>query len=167
MSVFKWLTPEGRIYQAMRRLVLLPWLLIILGIVQIIVWSLDRTPPFQVLSYTTEPAKAGGTVLLYADVWRDTTRNCSLEFSSYIYDSIGTRWDYEGVQLVTAEGMTALEAKTPGKLFRKMRIPENMAAGPASIQTYMSYRCNPLQDLVRPIQVSTEFLFEVLPPISK
>jgi hypothetical protein len=163
MSVFKWLTPEGRIYQAMRKLVLLPWLVIILAIGQITVWAMDRKPPFALLSAEVNSPRPGEQLMMSAKVRRDLHRDCSVVFSRYLFDSIGVRYDLSGQQVMGPDAIRNMNALAPGELNLIVRIPETFRPGPAVFSTVLEYRCNPLQDLVRPIHVQMHVVFEVRP----
>jgi len=59
--------------------------------------------------------------------------------------------------------IAAVDRKTPGRMVRNMPLPAGVAVGPAALVSSMAYECNLLQELVRPIPVQVEFLFEVLP----
>ena len=143
---------------------LIVFLVVVSTAVQVVVWSFDRDLPFIVTGYTATPTRAGGVLHLEAAVIRDASRECSVELGSHFYDSDGTRFSAgDAGTFVSAEGIRAIEAKTPGKLIRKLRLPDDIAPGPAALISTMHDRCNPLQDLVRPIQVQTDFRFEVLP----
>ena len=163
-ALTKVIYPESRVY---RFLVVWRWLpAAVLASVAVVVFlmALDRTPPFEVLRYTTVPAKPGGVALIYAEVRRDLHRNCSVELSSHLFDSSGARWEYGGAQMTTPQGIRDIDAAAPGRLERKVALPHEIAPGPASVKSSMIYRCNMLQDVLRPIYVQTEFKFEVLPP---
>ena len=163
MSVFKWLTPEGRIYQAMRKLVLLPWLLIVLALAQTVAWSLDRKPPFALLSAEVNTPRPGERLIMAAKVRRDIHRDCSVVFSRYLFDSIGVRYDLSGQQVMGPDAIRNMNALAPGELNLIVPIPETFRPGVAVFSTVLEYRCNPLQDLVRPIHVQMHVPFEVLP----
>jgi hypothetical protein len=137
--------------------------ILVVSVGQLAWWAMDRDPPFQVLSYRVWPVRAGGVLWIDADVRRDLARDCHVELSSSIVDSIGVRWDLGTTQSVSPEGIRELDAKSPGKLMRKMQLPPGMTPGPASVLSSMIYRCNPLHDVARPISVQTRFDFEVLP----
>jgi hypothetical protein len=137
--------------------------ILVVSVGQLAWWAMDRDPPFQVLSYRVWPVRAGGVLWIDADVRRDLARDCRVELSSSIVDSIGVRWDLGTTQSVSPEGIRDLDAKSPGKLMRKMQLPPGMTPGPASVLSSMIYRCNPLHEVARPISVQTRFDFEVLP----
>ena len=162
MSAFKWLTPEGRIYQAMRKLVLLPWLVIVLSLGQVAVWATDRYPPFALISATSNTPMPGGQLMVQAKVRRDLERDCSVMFSRYMFDSVGVRYDMTGPQMMSAEAIRAMDALAPGELNLIVRVPETFRPGRAVFTTVLEYRCNPLQDLLRPIYVRMDIPFEVI-----
>lgn len=140
------------------------WVIVLtVSLGQVIWWAFDRTPPFSVVDYTTTPSKAGGVVVIDANVRRDLDRDCFVEMSTRVFDSTGMRWGLGMTQPVTPDGIRELAAKAPGKLLRKIQLPHGMQPGPASIMSSMTYRCNPLHDIFRPITVETKFDFEVLP----
>ena len=140
------------------------WVLILgVSICQIIIWSVDRSPPFRVDAVRVTDAKQGGLVHIDAEVFRDVRRECGVTLSSHIYDSTGARFVLDGSTVISSSGIAALERKSPGKLRRTVQLPAGVAVGPASIVSSMNYTCNALQEIFRPIQVQTEFQFEVLP----
>lgn len=155
--------PESRLWAWMHRWRIVPVLLILFLIGQLALWALDREPPFKLLNYTTHPARAGGVLAIDASVSRDLDRGCYVELSSSIVDAIGVRWDFGATQSVSPNGIRDIDALSPGKLLRKIQLPTGISPGPASVLSSMTYRCNPLHDLIRPISVQTRFEFEVLP----
>ena len=163
MSAFNWLTPDGSIYQFMRRLVLLPWLVIVLLSAQILVWMADRHPPFEMLSATVNAPRPGEILRLDARVRRDLGRDCAVEFSRYLFDRYSTRYEGAGPQLMTAQGIRDMDAGYPGGLRVNMLVPVGFPPGPARMVTLLQYRCNPLQDIMRPIEVVMTVPFEVMP----
>ena len=142
------------------------WLWIILLVVsvgQIILWSIDREPPFRVDSVRVTNAQPGGLIHIDAEVFRDVRRECGVTVSTHLYDSTGARFTIDSTAIISSAGIAAMERKTPGKLLRTIQLPAGVAVGPASMVSSMAYTCNPLQEVLRPIQVQTEFQFEVLP----
>ena len=137
--------------------------LLAVSAVQIALWAMDYDPPFKVISYVTEPVRVGGVLSIRAEVERDLDRDCYVELSSGIYDSTGARWDMGTTQIISPEALRELDARSPGKLVRKIQLPNNMAPGPAIVLSNMLYRCNPFHNLIRPISVGTRFDFIVLP----
>ena len=163
MSAFSWLTPDGRIYQAMRKLVLLPWLVISLALVQVSVWAMDRSPPFALLSFKVNSPQPGQLLTVEAKVRRDLDRECSVYFSRYLFDSIGVRYDLTGPQMMSPSAIRQMDSLAPGELNLILPVPTTFRPGPAVFSTVLEYRCNPLQDLIRPIYVQMHIAFEVMP----
>ena len=138
-------------------------ILLVVSIGQIIWWSVDRDPPSRVDAVRVTNARQGGLVHIDAEVYRDVRRECGVTLSSHIYDSTGARFVLDGSTVISSSGIAAMERKTPGKLLMTIQLPAGVAVGPASMVSSMAYTCNPLQELLRPIHVQTEFTFEVLP----
>ena len=138
-------------------------ILLVLSVAQVVWWAIDRSPPFRVDAVRVTNAQQGGLVHIDAEVFRDMRRECGVTVSTHLYDSTGARFTIDATQIISSAGVAAIERKTPGKLRRTLQIPMGAAPGPASLVSSMSYACNPLQELLRPIHVQTEFAFEVLP----
>ena len=138
--------------------------LLIVSVGQIILWSIDREPPFRVDSVRVTNAQPGGLIHIDAEVFRDFRRECGVTVSTHLYDSTGARFTIDATSIISSAGIAALERKTPGKLRMTIQLPAGVAVGPASMVSSMAYTCNPLQEMMRPIHVQTEFQFEVLPP---
>ena len=138
-------------------------ILLLVSVGQVIWWSLDREPPFKVKEVRVTNSAPGGVVHVDAEVFRDMSRECGVTLSSHLYDSTGTRFVIDATTSISSAGIAALERKSPGKLRRTIQLPDGVAVGPASIVSSMTYTCNALQEVLRPIQVQTDFQFEVLP----
>lgn len=138
-------------------------ILLIVSVGQVIWWALDRLPPFRVDAVRVTNAPRGGLVHIDAEVFRDVRRECGVTLSTHLYDATGARFTIDSTAIIGSAGIAALERKTPGKLRRTIQLPAGVAVGPASMVSSMAYTCNPLQELLRPIHVQTEFTFEVLP----
>ena len=123
--------------------------------------ALDREPPFAVLSVEPAAARAGETVKLRMQVMRDTKRDCSAEFTRYVFDSGFTRYYLDRGQ-ASNDFIQALEKKTPGRLNIAFTIPVDVDPGPATLETVLDYRCNKMHRLW-PIEVTTVAPFTVLP----
>ncbi len=149
--------------QLLERMMWLWVLILAVSIGQVVLWSLDRSPPFRVDSYTIAPVHRGGTITLNAKVARALDRECSVTLSNSLYDATGARHVIEPPIKFTPKDLAALERKTPGRMMRNLPLPEVVPAGPASLVSSMEYTCNPLQEMLRPIPVQVEFMFEVLP----
>lgn len=140
------------------------WIIIlIVSVGQVIWWSIDRDPPFRVDAVRVSNASPGGFIHIDADVYRDVRRECGVTLSTNLYDSTGARFPIDSTAVISSSGIAALERKSPGKLRSTIQIPFGVAIGQASIVSSMIYTCNPMQEVIRPIQVQTEFMFEVLP----
>jgi len=140
------------------------WMLILaVSVAQVVWWALDRSPPFYVDSYTVAPVHQGGTLVIDAKVRRDIERGCSVTLANNLYDSSGARHVLEPSVRFTPGDLAALERKTPGRMVRRVQLPDPVPVGPASFVSSMSYECNPLQEILHPIDVQVEFAFEVLP----
>jgi hypothetical protein len=163
MFVFKYISPEGKIYQAMRKMVLLPWLVIFVAMVQLTVWVLDREPPFKLISYSSIPVRAGGILSIDGYVQRDISRSCSVYASRHIMDSHGTRHDIGGIMFMNADEVVRMDNASPGEVHQKFQMPLYIAPGRATFTTSLVYICNPLHELFKPIPTSMVTEFEVLP----
>ena len=138
--------------------------LLIVSVGQVVWWAMDRSPPFRVDAVRVTNAQQGGLVHIDAEVFRDIRRVCGVTVSTHLYDVTGARFTIDATSIISSAGISALERKTPGKLLRTIQLPAGVAVGPASMVSSMAYTCNPLQEMMRPIHVQTEFQFEVLPP---
>lgn len=135
--------------------------IILLALVLVGYYAMDRSPPFAIVSVTPTQARPGDYVTLEATVRRDVDRRCSANFSRYLYDADGSRFDL-GASLASADMIEALERSSPGTLRVSIRLPEIMAPGGADLQTVLLYRCNRVHSLW-PIEVTTDIPFQVLP----
>lgn len=135
---------------------------ILLCAVALVLWyAADREPPFAVTSTVPAEAAAGDNITIYARVQRDVSRNCNAEFSRYIYDSSGVRFDL-GSSQASAQAIAQMERRYPGMLMISFRVPPTAASGPASLQTVLRYRCNRVHHWM-PIEVTTDMPFMVSP----
>lgn len=124
-------------------------------------YAMDRDPPFAVLSVTPSEAMPGQYVTIEAKVRRDTWRRCDAEFSRYLYDSSGARFDL-GHSIASAEMIGKMDAASPGVLRVSVLLPASMAPGPANLETVLDYFCNKVHR-AWPITVTTDLPFLVLP----
>ena len=124
-------------------------------------YAFDRDPPFRVVRVQPAAARAGEFVTIDAEVMRQSERMCSADFSRFIYDSSLARYDI-GSSFVSAEMISQLEANHPGRLRVSVKLPDNIAAGRAHLDTVLVYRCNAVHRLW-PINVTTVLPFTVLP----
>lgn len=155
-------SPESRFWMVLERLRWLPLLFMVAVLGQCTAWMLDRSPPFHLLSYQTNQPTPGGVLVVRAQVRRELDRECSVTFSRYLFDRFGARHEAGGPQLMTPQGLRSMDALAPGQLNVQAAIPINFPPGPATFNTVLEYRCNPLQDLVRPIGVEMVIPFEVV-----
>lgn len=137
------------------------WTIIVLAIVVVLYFAADRAPPFAVLH--TEPAQAmpGDHIVVRATVRRDSSRNCSAEFSRYLFDSAGTRFDL-GHAIASSDMIATMDRQSPGRLAVSFRIPPPAEPGPARLRTVLEYTCNRTHKIM-PIVVTTEMPLTVLP----
>ena len=156
------LHPDGRLWRVMYELRWLPRLVLIGVLIWAGTMALDRSPPFELLSYATNRPGPGGTLVVRAQVRRDLERECSVTFSRYLFDRFGARHEASGPQLMTPQALRNMDAMAPGQLNLQVPIPPAFPPGPASLTTVLEYRCNPLQDVLRPINVEMAIPFEVV-----
>ena len=153
----------NKVNKFLHRLMVVPLLVLIAFVIELVIWSLDRHPPFEVLAAAPAMVAPGQTVNLVADVRRDTDRGCSARFTRHIYDGAGSRHDLEGVQIINSDGIIDIERRTPGQLHVSLRVPSSATPGGASLVTNLDYTCNPLHGLW-PIHVVTEIPFTITEP---
>ena len=133
---------------------------IIAGLLVITWFAADRTPPFELLSVKPAIGWPGGYVAIRADVRRDIDRDCSVEFSRFIFDSSGTRYDL-GTSTASADMLRALEASSPGRMLLNFKLPDNIHPGAAWLTEVREYRCNKVHR-IWPIEVTLQLPFTVL-----
>ena len=115
---------------------------------QVVAWSMDREPPFTVVSSVSFPAKAGEVAAIRSVVKRDLDRKCSVTYSRMFIDSKGVAWDLtEGVRLMTASALNELDKRNPDSLVVKVTIPRESSEGIGSLLTVLEYTCNPVHQL--------------------
>lgn len=131
------------------------------GVAQIVVWALDRRPPFEVVSYEPAIAVPGQSVALTLVVRRDARRDCAVTWTRWIYDGRNVRIDLEGQQQMSAASVAQLELRSPGRLTLWVPIPSSAFPGGAELVTDLDYACNPIQHLW-PINVVTRVPFEIV-----
>lgn len=131
------------------------------GLTLVLYYASDREPPFAVIS--TEPAevKAGEFVTLKSAVYRDVTRGCNTEFSRFLWDSHGARFDL-GTSKMSAAAIAEMERMSPGQLIVSVHVPPAVSPGPARLQTTILYRCNRVHSLW-PVEMTADMPFTVLP----
>ena len=124
-------------------------------------FAMDRTPPFSMLSVIPTSARAGDWITIRGTVRRDIDRQCSADFSRFLFDSGFTRYDL-GSSTATAEMISGMENRAPGIVAITLKLPENISVGDAVLVSSLEYRCNKIHRLW-PIEVTTEMPFRVLP----
>ena len=138
------------------------WIVIFMSAAGFIVMALDRSPPFQSISYVSTPAKAGGTAYIDAKVSRDLTRRCDVSFSRFFIDKSGTRWEVTPMTYVSAKGLQSFDTASKDRLRLPINIQPGASVGPAKFIVTLAYTCNVLHN-IWPIDVVLEYDFEVLP----
>lgn len=161
--IFRRLTPESLVFQWLLHWRWIPRAVLLALSAWVLVMAFDREPPLALISSWTSSPKPGGILVVRAKVRRDLDRECSATFSRYLFDKFGSRHEATGPQMMTAQGIRNMDALAPGELNVQLPVPINFPAGPAIMTTIFEYRCNPLQDLFRPIGVEMNIPFEVLP----
>ena len=136
-------------------------LILLLAALLVLYYAADREPPFRLISTEPAEAQAGEYLTLRNKVHREVSRGCNTEFTRYIFDSHGTRYDMGHAQ-ATAETIARMERKTPGELLMSLRLPPNLAPGPATLQTVLHHECNRVHN-VWPIRTTVDMPFTVLP----
>ena len=157
------LHPDGRLWRILYELRWLPRLVLIGVLIWVGTMALDREPPFRLMSYWTNQPKPGGVLVVRAKVHRDLERECSVTFSRYLFDKVGARHEASGPQLMTPQALRNMDALAPNELNLQVPIPATFPPGAATLTTVLEYRCNPLQDVLRPINVELNMPFEVAP----
>ncbi len=135
--------------------------IILAALCLVIYYASDRSPPFAVLSVEPSAASPGEFVTIKAKVRRDTDRACNAEFSRYLFDASGARFDM-GHAITSAEMISSIERMNPGGLTIKFQVPPSAAPGAALLQTVLDYKCNRTHN-VWPITVTADMPFTVLP----
>lgn len=139
------------------------WTLNVATALTLLVFLVDRAPPFSVISVEPASAKPGDLVILRALVHRDTARDCSALFSRYVFDSRQVRFDDIARPTRASDAfIDHLERVDPGRLTLAFVVPAGMAPGPARVETVLHYRCN-ITHAVWPIEVTAQMPFTVLP----
>ena len=134
-------------------------LTLMLGIAAIVWFASERSPPFVMLSVEPATARPGDYLTIRAAVKRDITRECSAQFSRFIFDSSGARYDI-GASTSSAEMIRTMEIKTPGQLVVTFKLPDNISPGPSNLTTVLEYRCNKVHRFW-PIDVTLHMPFVV------
>lgn len=136
----------------------LPYSVIILALLQVAVWVVERTPPFKVIKGTIiPPTVAGGVLRIEGQVIRDVSRNCNLFVTQWVEDSVGFRHYLASVEM-QAESIRKLEEISPGVTRYAPALPPGIPAGPATYHAESQYTCNPVH-LAWPITIITRISF--------
>jgi len=131
------------------------------GMAQMLVWALDRTPPFELISIEPAVATPGESAVLIMHVRRDAGRDCSAILTRWVIDGKGVKIDLEGQQRISAEAIRDLERRTPGLLITSVPVPLSAFAGDALLVSDLEYVCNPVQRWWWPIGVTTKAPFTI------
>lgn len=160
--LFSRLTPESLVFQWLLYWRWIPRAVLLALSAWVLVEAFDREPPFALLSSWTSQPRPGGVLVVRAKVYRALERDCSVTFSRYLFDRFGNRHESGGPQLMTPQGLREMDAEAPGELNLHVQIPLSFPPGPGRLTTILEYRCNALQDVLRPIGVEMTVPFEVL-----
>lgn len=131
------------------------------GLLSVAFLAADRRPPFEILEYYPAHAKAGEYITITARVRRDVERSCSADFTRYLFDTAGARFDL-GSSETSAVMIKHMEAQHPGLLRVIVKLPEVMQPGDGALVSVLHYRCNRVHSLW-PIEVTTTLPFTVDP----
>jgi hypothetical protein len=129
-----------------------------LGSVNLGIWVADREPPIiyedaKALSPTVEQ---GGTIDIEFSVFR--TRICPLVTKRWLQDAANERHSIP--QFTT--GLRLLAGRETYR--RSITVPPAAAPGPAQYSVTLDYICNPLQNFIGPIRVTSPAIrFTILP----
>lgn len=135
---------------------------LVVGLVMLLGYALDREPPFRVLSVEPAAAYPGDMVTIRAHVWRDMDRDCSVSWSRFLFAPGVGRVDIASAT-AGASLVRRLERLDPGRLTITIQVPPTATAGQATLATELDYACNKFHSLVWPIHVEADFPFTVLP----
>lgn len=136
--------------------------ILILGLLSVAWFAMDREPPFAVLSVEPASALPGQWVKLRGEVRRDLHRKCASDFSRYIFDSEGVRFDL-GNASASAAMIERIDRSDPGHLTIAFQVPATIHPGKAELVTVLEYACNKVHRFW-PIEVLTTMPFTVLEP---
>ena len=152
----------SKLYRAATVVTVCGTVMFFLAVAQMVVWAMERTPPFTVLGYVAAPVRAGDTAIVSARVRRDLDRLCSVTYSRVLIDGKGVVFDLtEGVRLMTAQALAELDKRSPDKITFSVNIPVTASAGPGAVITAMEYQCNPIHQ-AKPIPVIMVSKVEIL-----
>ncbi len=146
--------------KTLERMAWIAWLLIALSAAGLVWMMSDVSPPFAMVSATTNKPKPGELLRVDAVVQRQLKRQCGVTFSRHMFDSSGTRMELAGDTYMPPEALEQLEGIAPGRLRLAVPVPPHAQPGPAKLVTPLSYQCNAWHSL-RPIHVLMTIDFEV------
>ena len=123
--------------------------LAILGSFNLALWVSDREPPieYEGVRALAQSVPQGGSIEVEFSVFR--RRICPLVARRWLYDAAGDR---HSVPQYTA-GLRLLAGRETYR--RAITIPTAATPGPARYEVTLDYICNPLQQLIGPIQVTS------------
>lgn len=123
----------------------------------------DRRVPFKVLESSVQSGAPGDRVVLDLKVWRDVYRGCSVTAYVTIHHSGGVRYSLPPMPM-SADMLTEVERRNPGRVRHELDIPANAIPGADSyISVQRKYVCNQFQSLL-PIEVTSIHPFTVRAP---
>jgi hypothetical protein len=138
------------------------FLLAILGSVNLGLWVSDREPPieYEAAQALQQSVPQGGTIDIEFSVFR--RRICPLMTKRWLYDAAGERHSIP--QFTT--GLKLLAGRETYR--RSITVPSAATPGPARYEVTLDYICNPLQNWIGPIQVtSPPIKFTITPTVDK
>ena len=133
---------------------------IIASILIVAYYAMDRDPPFVIVSVEPASARPGEIITIQSEVRRETWRNCSADFTRYIFGPDQSRF-YLDDGIASAHMINRMDEKTPNKLRVSFLVPYGINPGPARLETVLEYHCNRVHRLW-PIEVTTIMPFTVL-----
>lgn len=136
-------------------------LILFLAALLVLYYAADRSPPFAVIATEPAEAQAGSHITIRAKVVREVERGCNADFSRFVFDARGVRFDL-GISSASAETIARMERYSPGVLAVSFQVPPTAAPGPATLTTVITYQCNRVHNLW-PIQVTADMPFTVSP----
>lgn len=162
VQLVDWYPPSKCITPALRRWVIVPWLVLAFLFATIAYWVADRPEPILVVKQATIPkVRAGEAVYLKAEVIRDITSDCALTAVRTVVSDTGFRFPIDSY-FYSFGLLRIIYADNPGVLRVSITVPPETPVGKARLITSLEYHCNPL-DKLWPIIATTELHFEVVP----
>ena len=142
------MNPIQHLNRAATIAVVIGTIFVLLAIGQIIAWGIDRRVPFRVISYVTNAALPGDTVIVRANVERNLHRKCAVTYSRMFHDAAGAQFDITpGAQMMTADAWNDWNRRTPDTLILSVTIPPKAAPGKGALISVLDYVCNPVHQL--------------------